>query len=41
VFGIPFDDDRQIRVSIDESKTFILRDGKLIDKNGNVVDSVG
>jgi hypothetical protein len=40
-FGIPFNDDQQVRLSIDESKIFILRDGKLIDKDGNVVDSVG
>jgi hypothetical protein len=37
VFGIPFEDKQQVRVSIDESKLFILRDGKLIDKDGNVV----
>jgi hypothetical protein len=40
-FGVPFDDDQQIRVSIDESKLLILRDGKLIDKDGNVVGGVG
>jgi hypothetical protein len=40
-FGIPFDADQQIRMSIDDAKIFILRDGKHIDKDGNVVDSVG
>jgi hypothetical protein len=40
-FDIPFDADQQIRVSLDDSKIFILRDGKHIDKDGNVVDSVG
>jgi hypothetical protein len=40
-FGIPFDADQQIRVSVDESKIFILRDGKLIDKDGNIVGGVG
>jgi hypothetical protein len=41
VFDIPFDDDRKVRVSIDESKIYILRDGKLIDKDGNIVGGVG
>jgi hypothetical protein len=41
VFGIPFDAEQQVQVSIDESKIFILRDGKLIDKDGNVVGGVG
>jgi hypothetical protein len=35
------DDQQMIRLSIDESKIFIQRDGKLIDKDGNVIDSVG
>ena len=26
------------RISIDESKVFLHRDGKLIDKDGNIVD---
>jgi hypothetical protein len=30
VFGVPFNDERQIRVSIDESSIYILRDGKLM-----------
>jgi hypothetical protein len=40
-FGIPFDADQQIQVSIDESKIYILHEGKLIDKDGNVVGGVG
>jgi len=28
-------------VSVDESKIYILHDGKLIDKDGNVVGGVG
>jgi hypothetical protein len=40
-FGIPFDDNRQPQGSVDETKIFILRDGKHIDRDGNVVDSVG
>jgi hypothetical protein len=35
--GIPFKPGQQVRLSIDESKIFILHEGKLIDKDGNVV----
>jgi hypothetical protein len=38
--GIPFKPGQQVRLSIDESKIFILHEGKLIDKDGNVVGNV-
>jgi hypothetical protein len=37
LFGVPLSDERQIRMFVDESKLYILRDGKLIDKDGNSV----
>jgi hypothetical protein len=38
--GIPFKPGQQVRLSIDESKIFILHEGKLTDKDGNVVGDV-
>jgi hypothetical protein len=38
--GIPFKPGQQVRLSIDESKIFIAHEGKLIDKDGNVVGNV-
>jgi hypothetical protein len=38
--GIPFKPGQQVRLSIDESKIFIRREGRLIDKDGNVVGEV-
>jgi hypothetical protein len=38
VFGVPFEGVRKFHVTLDESKIFILRDGKLLDHKGNVVD---
>jgi len=38
--GIPFKPGQQVQVSIDESKIFVLHEGKLIDKDGNVVGNV-